>query len=64
MPHVYFCYYCLLLDLSHGTKTVDIVTLTLKFDLLFENFNLGCYLVIVATRRASLSSDNFSVDTL
>ena len=28
-------------------------TLTLKFDLLFENFNLGCYLVINGCRLAS-----------
>ena len=34
------------------------LTLTLKFDLLMKNFNLGCYLVMVAARRASLSSDN------
>ena len=35
-----------------------LVTLTLKFDLLLKNFNLGCYLMMVAARRASLSSDN------
>ena len=35
-----------------------LVTLTLNFDLLLKNFNLGSYLVIVAARRASLSSDN------
>ena len=34
------------------------MTLTLNFDLLLKNFNLGCYLVMVAARRASLSSDN------
>ena len=34
------------------------MTLTLKFDLLLKNFNLGCYLMMVAARRASLSSDN------
>ena len=28
-------------DLSHGTISFDLVTLTLKFDLLFKNFNLG-----------------------
>ena len=33
------------------------MTLTLKFDLILKNLNLGCYLVMVATRRASLSSD-------
>ena len=32
---------------------------TLKIDLLLKNFNLGCYLIIVAARQASLSSDNF-----
>ena len=34
------------------------LTLTLKFDLLLKNFNLGCFLVMVATGGASLSSDN------
>ena len=34
----------------------DFVTLTLKFDLLVKNFNLGCYLMILATPL--LSSDN------
>ena len=34
------------------------MTLTLEFDLHVKNFNLGCYLVMVAARRASLSSDN------
>ena len=28
-------------DLSHGTIIFDLVTLTLKFDLLLKNFNLG-----------------------
>ena len=44
----------------------DLVTLTLKFDLLLKNFNRGCYFVMVTARRASLSSDNsyyFSSDT-
>ena len=35
----------------------NLVTLALKFDLLLENFNLGCYLVMVAIQRSS-SSDN------
>ena len=35
-----------------------LVTLTLKFDLLLQNFNLGCYLVMVAAGQASLFSDN------
>ena len=46
-----------------GDKTLLLVpillTLTLKFDLLLKNFNLGCYLVVVAAWRVSLSSDNF-----
>ena len=40
------------------TSIFDLVTLTLKFELLVKNFNFGCYLVMVAARRASLSSDN------
>ena len=31
---------------------------TLIFDLLLKNFNIGCYLVMVAARQAALSSDN------
>ena len=34
------------------------------FDLLLKNFNLGCYLVMVAARRASLSSDNYYLQLL
>ena len=49
-------------DLSHGTVIFDLVTLTLKFDLLLKNFNSGFYLhfilVMVAAWEASLSSDN------
>ena len=37
---------------------VYLVTLTFKFDLLVKNSNLGCYSMMVATQRASLSSDN------
>ena len=33
--------YSLWQDLSHNTIIFDLVTLTLKFDLLFKNFNLG-----------------------
>ena len=33
--------YSLWQDLSHGTITFDLMTLTLKFDLLLKNFNLG-----------------------
>ena len=33
--------YYLWQDLSHGTIIFDLVTLTLKFDLLLKNFNLG-----------------------
>ena len=50
--------YSLWQDLSYGTIIFDLVTLTLKFDLLLKNFNHGFYLVMVAARRASLSSDN------
>ena len=32
---------------------------TLKFGLLLKNFNLSCYLMMVAAREASLSSDNY-----
>ena len=35
-----------------------LVILTLNIYLLLKNFNLGCYLVTVAARRAPLSSDN------
>ena len=53
-------------ELSYGTIIFDLVTLTLNFDLLLKNFNLGCYLVKVAARRAPLSSDNsyFNGDNL
>ena len=50
--------YSLLQDLSYGTIIFDLLTLTLKFELLLKKFNLYYYLVMVATRRASLSSDN------
>ena len=33
--------YSLWQDLSHGTISLNLVTLTLKFDLLLKNFNLG-----------------------
>ena len=33
--------YSLWQDLSYHTVIFDLVTLTLKFDLLFKNFNLG-----------------------
>ena len=36
------------------------VTLTLKFDLVLKNFNVGCHIVMVAAWRASLSSENLS----
>ena len=48
--------YSLWQDLSHGTIIFDL--LTLKFDLLLKNFNHGFFLVMVAARRVSLSSDN------
>ena len=41
-----------------STISFELVTLTFNFDLLFKNFNFGCYLVMVAARWASLSSDN------
>ena len=40
------------------TLIFELGTLTLKFDPLVKNFNLGCYLVMVAAQRASLASDN------
>ena len=49
--------YCLCQELLHGTMIFDL-TLTLKFDLVLKNFNGGYYLMMVAARRASLSSDN------
>ena len=42
----------------HGTSIFDLLTLTLKFDLLLKNFNHGFYLMMVAVQRAPLSSDN------
>ena len=50
--------YSLWQDLSHHTIIFDLMTLTLKFGLLSKNFNHGFYLVMVAARRAPLSSDN------
>ena len=32
---------CITCDLLHGTINLNLVTLTLKFDLLLKNFNLG-----------------------
>ena len=43
---------------SHGYIIFYLLILTLKFDLRLKYFNLGCYLVIVAARRALLCSDN------
>ena len=37
IPHVYVLWQ----DLSQDTIIFDLVTLTLKFDLFFKNFNLG-----------------------
>ena len=39
-------------------NVIYIVTLTFRFDILLKNFNLGCYLIMVAARQAPLSSDN------
>ena len=52
------CVPCDKQDLSNSTIIFDFVTLTLTLNLLLKNFNIGCYLVMVAARRASLSSDN------
>ena len=49
--------YFLWQDLLRGTVIFHLVTLTLKVDLLLRNFNIDCYLVMVATLLA-LSSDN------
>ena len=54
---LHMCVYSLGQDLSHGTIMFDLVTL--KFGLLLKNFNIGCYLVMVAAWRASMSSDNY-----
>ena len=45
-------------DPSPGTIIFDVVTLTLKFNLFLKNIDFCCYLMMVAARRASLSSDN------
>ena len=45
-------------SLSHGTIIFDILTLTLKFDLLLKNFNHGFYLVMFAAQPVPLNSDN------
>ena len=42
--------YSLWHGLSHGTIIFGLVTLTLKFDPLVKNFNLGCYLMMVAAQ--------------
>ena len=42
--------YFLLQDLSHHTIIFDLVTLTLEFDILFKNFNLGHNLWTVRDR--------------
>ena len=39
-------------------NSIYIVTLTFRFDLLLINFNLSCYLMMVAVLQAPLSSDN------
>ena len=51
---------CMLFEtrLSCGTVFVDLVTLTLKFDLLSKKFIHCFYFVMVAAQRASLSSEN------
>ena len=44
--------------LRNAATIFYLVTLTLKYDLFLKKFNLCCYLVNVAARRASLSSGN------
>ena len=56
--------YSSLQDLSHGTVIFYLVTWSLKFDLLLKNFNLGCYLVMVAAQRASLSGIWFHIHSI
>ena len=49
------------IGLSYCTGVVLVpylFSVTMKFDLLLKNFIYGCYLVMVATRQAQLSSDN------
>ena len=41
-------------DLSHGTIIFYLDTLTLKFDIFFKSFNIGCYLLMAVAKRASL----------
>ena len=48
--------YSLRQDLSGSTISFDLVTLTLHFDLILKNFNICCYLVMVAAWRMSVSS--------
>ena len=45
-------------DVEIRGKGGHLVFPTFLFYLLLKNFNLGCYLMMVAARRASLSSDN------
>ena len=44
---------------SHGTIIVYLDTLTWKFDIFFNSFNLGCYLLMVVPKRASLLLTTF-----
>ena len=43
-------WYSLWQDLYVNTNTLDLVTLSLEFDLLYENFNLGNHFWTVSTR--------------
>ena len=40
------------------TSSIIFEPVTLNLDRIFKNFNIGCYLVMVATWQALLSSDN------
>ena len=60
--------YTLWQDLSHHNIIFDLVTLTLKFDLLFKNFNLGHNLWIMRDRalifHMSLKGQDLSHHTI
>ena len=48
------CNYSLWQDLFHYTIIFDLVTLTLKFDLIFKNFNLGHNLLTTRDRTSDI----------
>ena len=47
---LHMCIPCDKINLSHGTIIFDLVTLTLKFDLLLKNFNHDFFLLMAAAR--------------